>query len=207
MTERLKVFDENYNKIGTEQREIVHENGYWHEVFHCWVIEKIKAEWHIYFQLRSKYKKDYPCQYDITAAGHLLAKENVEDGVRELEEEIGITAKFSKLKSLGVIPYSIENEIIKDNEFANIFVFELVGGFEQFSIQREEVDGMYRAKLEHFIQLAQEEVKEIEVTGFQYENEIQYFKVKNISLKQMSTLPQSYLSKLIPRLKKLMEAS
>lgn len=207
MTEPLKVFDKDYNKIGVEQREIIHEKGYWHEVFHCWVIEKVKAEWHIYFQLRSKYKKDYPCQYDITAAGHLLATESVEDGVRELEEEIGITAKYSQLKSLGVIPYSIENEKIKDYEFANIFVYELVGGFEQFSIQREEVDGMYRAKWEHFMQLAQEEIKEMGVIGFHYENEVQCFEVKNISLKQMATLPHSYLSELIPRLKKFIEAS
>ena len=127
--------------------------------------------------------------------------------MRELEEEIGITAMFSQLKSLGVIPYSIENELIKDNEFANIFVFELVGGFEQFSIQREEVDGMYRAKWEHFMQLAQDVVKEIEVTGFRYENDVKFFEVKSISLKQMSTLPKMYLSELILRLKNFMEAS
>lgn len=127
--------------------------------------------------------------------------------MRELEEEIGITAKFPQLKSLGVIPYSIENELIKDNEFANIFVFELVGGFEQFSIQREEVDGMYRAKWEHFMQLAQGEVKEIEVTVFRYENDVKFFEMKNINLKQMSTLPQMYLSELISRLKNFLEAS
>ena len=206
MTELLKIFDKNYKEIGFKHREIIHERGYWHEVFHCWVIEKINAEWHIYFQLRSKDKRDYPLQYDITAAGHLLATETVQDGVRELEEEIGITAKFPQLKSLGVIPYSIENELIKDNEFANIFVFELVGGFEQFSIQREEVDGMYRAKWEHFMQLAQEAVKEIEVTGFRYENDVKCFEVKNISLKQMSTLPRMYLSELISRMKNFMEA-
>ncbi|MBD8037589.1 NUDIX domain-containing protein [Solibacillus sp. A46] len=207
MTELLKIFDKNYKEIGFKHREIIHERGYWHEVFHCWVIEKINAEWHIYFQLRSKYKKDYPGQYDITAAGHLLSTETVEDGVRELEEEIGINAKFPQLKSLGVIPYSIENELIKDNEFANIFVFELIGGFEQFSIQREEVDGMYRAKWEHFMQLAQGEVKEIEVIGFRYENDVKFFEMKSINLKQMSTLPQMYLSELISRLKNFLEAS
>ena len=79
MSELLKVFDECYKRVGIEQRELIHAKGYWHEVFHCWIIEKVDSEWHIYLQLRSKHKKDYPNQFDITAAGHLLATETVED--------------------------------------------------------------------------------------------------------------------------------
>ncbi|MGN7479664.1 NUDIX hydrolase [Solibacillus silvestris] len=208
MIEQLKIFDGQYNEIGIEQRDTVHTKGYWHEVFHCWVIEKIHSEWHIYFQLRSKNKKDYPNEYDITAAGHLLATESVEDGVRELTEELGIHVDFSQLYSIGVIAYSIDNEMIRDYEFANVFIHEIVGGMDQFNIQREELDGIYRAKLEHFIRLAQDEAKEIEITGYEYENDVQNFKVKTVSLAQMSTLPYSYLKEFIPKLRKMiMEAS
>ena len=192
MNERLKVFDQFYKETGIEQRHLVHAKGYWHEVFHCWIIEKVDSEWRIYLQLRSKNKKDYPNQFDITAAGHILATETIEDGIRELKEEVGVKVMFSQLTSLGVIPYSIDNEKIKDYEFANVFVYELTGGLEKFSIQREELDGIYSANLKQFILLANHKIKEIEVSGYKYENDIRHYEVKQIGLEQMSALPESY---------------
>lgn len=202
MNERLKVFNHYYKETGIEQRNLVHAKGYWHEVFHCWIIEKTDSEWRIYLQLRSKNKKDYPNQFDITAAGHILATETIEDGVRELEEEVGIKVKFSQLTSLGVIPYSIDNEKIKDYEFANVFVYELTGGIEQFTLQREELDGIYAANLKQFILLATNKIKKIEISGYKYENDIRHYEVKQIGLEQMSALTESYLLEFIPRLKK-----
>ncbi|WP_339172766.1 NUDIX domain-containing protein [Solibacillus sp. FSL R5-0691] len=208
MNEYLKVFDQYYKQTGIEQRDFIHANGYWHEVFHCWIIEKTDCEWRIYLQLRSKNKKDYPNQFDITAAGHLLASETVEDGVRELEEEVGINVRFSQLISLGVIPYSIDNEKIKDYEFANVFIYELRGGIEQFTLQREELDGIYSVDLNQFILLATNKIKKIEVSGYKYVNEKRHYETKQIGLEQMSTLPESYLLEFIPRMKqKLIEAT
>lgn len=204
MNEYLKVFDQNYKEAGIEHRNLVHAKGYWHEVFHCWIIEKTDSELRIYLQLRSKNKKDYPNQFDITAAGHILATESIEDGVRELEEEVGINVMFSQLTSLGVIPYSIDNEKIKDYEFANVFVYELTGGIEQFTLQREELDGIYSANLKQFILLATHKIKKIEVSGYQYENDIRHYEVKQIGLEQMSALPESYLCEFIPRLEKIL---
>ncbi|MEK4386956.1 NUDIX domain-containing protein [Solibacillus sp. FSL W7-1464] len=208
MNEYLKVFDQYYKQTGIEQRDFIHANGYWHEVFHCWIIERTDSEWRIYLQLRSKNKKDYPNQFDITAAGHILASETVEDGVRELEEEVGINVRFSQLISLGVIPYSIDNEKIKDYEFANVFIYELRGGIEQFTLQREELDGIYSVDLNQFILLATSKIKKIEVSGYKYINEKRHYETKQIGLEQMSTLPESYLLEFIPRMKqKLIEAT
>jgi len=111
---------------------------------------------------------------------------------------------FSQLTSLGVIPYSIDNEKIKDYEFANVFVYELTGGLEKFSIQREELDGIYSANLKQFILLANHKIKEIEVSGYKYENDIRHYEVKQIGLEQMSALPESYLHEFIPRLEKIL---
>jgi len=81
--EQLKIFDEYRNQIGIATREDVHRLGYWHEAFHCWFISKEKGTDYLYLQLRSNTKKDYPNLLDITAAGHLLANETVQDGVRD----------------------------------------------------------------------------------------------------------------------------
>ena len=198
--ERLRIFNVNYEQIGAAYRDEVHLRGYWHEVFHCWVVEKIEHQWHIYLQLRSYRKKDYPGQYDITAAGHLMEDETVADGVRELIEELGIHVSYPQLQFLGVIPYVIDNEKIKDYEFANVFLYEHKGGLERFKIQRDELVGMYRAKLDDFVRLAQKEAETIEVQGYRYESNLKMEQNVRISLNEMSALPDNYLSKLIPKL-------
>ena len=201
MKERLKIFNNNYEQIGTAYRDDVHLYGYWHEVFHCWVVEKIEQQWHLYIQLRSYRKKDYPGQYDITAAGHLMEDESIEDGIREVNEELGINVSYPQLQLLGIIPYAIDNEKIKDYEFANVFLYEHRGGLEAFKIQREELDGLYRANLDDFIQLAKKEVETIEAQGYRYVSNLKVEQNLQISLAEMSSLPDSYLRKFIPIIK------
>ena len=198
--ERLKTFDNNYKQIGAAYRDEVHLKGYWHEVFHCWVVEKINQQWHLYLQLRSYSKKDYPGQYDITAAGHLMEDETVEDGIRELKEELGIDVSYPQLRLLGVIPYAIDNEKIKDYEFANVFLYEHKGGLEEFKIQREELDGIYLVNLDDFVRLAQKEVETIEAQGYRYKSNVKMEQTIQIGLNDMSALPASYLNQLIPKI-------
>lgn len=114
--EKLKIFDDNKNLLGLATRSDVHRIGYWHEAFHCWFISKEQGINYIYLQLRSKNKKDYPNLLDITAAGHLLADETVEDGVREIKEEIGIDVAFKELVKLGVIDYCVVQEGLLQKE-------------------------------------------------------------------------------------------
>ncbi|MCH7322497.1 NUDIX domain-containing protein [Solibacillus sp. MA9] len=205
MIERLAIFDEHYHKIGEAIRDEVHAKGYWHEVFHCWVIEKIEDEWMIYLQLRSKLKKDYPNQFDITAAGHLLATETILDGVRELHEELGINIAFEELKALGVIPYKIYNEIIKDYEFANVFIYEITNGLDTFQIQREELDGMYYMRLQDFFNLSNDTITSALVTGYYYQGDEKVSGSQEISLADMQALPQNYLKPFTDKLQALMK--
>jgi len=205
MIERLAIFDEHYHKIGEAIRDEVHAKGYWHEVFHCWVIERIEDEWKIYLQLRSKFKKDYPNQFDITAAGHLLVTETVVDGVRELYEELGIIIAFEELKPLGVIPYKIHNEKIKDYEFANVFIYEITNGLDTFQIQREELDGMYYMKLMDFFNIAKDTNKSALVTGYYYQGDEKVSDSQEISLADMQALPQNYLKPFIEKLQALLK--
>lgn len=128
-SELLKVFDENRKEIGVAPRSEVHRKGLWHETFHFWLVRNDPAGVKIYFQLRSKDKKDWPNLLDITAAGHLLAKETVEDGIREVEEEIGIPVGFESLISLGVIQNQVRVEDFLDHEFCHVFMYE--GNFQE----------------------------------------------------------------------------
>lgn len=165
--EKLKIFDNSKNQIGVAFRSDVHRIGYWHEAIHCWFISNEKGIDYIYLQLRSKNKKDYPNLLDITAAGHLLADETVEDGVREIKEEIGIDVAFKELIKLGVIDYCVVQEGFIDKELANVFLYKSENIFDDFTLQVEEVSGIVKTKFIDFAQLWFGEKDEIEISGFE----------------------------------------
>ncbi|WP_026688347.1 NUDIX hydrolase [Alteribacter aurantiacus] len=165
--EKLKVFDDDRNQIGIASRSDVHKNGYWHEAFHCWFLGNEQGIDYIYLQLRSKNKKDYPNLLDITAAGHLLSDERVQDGVREIKEEIGIDLAFEDLSPLGIIDYCVVKENFIDKELANVFLYMSENTFDEFTLQLEEVSGIVRAKFTDFTQLWFSDKEEIEINGFQ----------------------------------------
>ncbi|MBK5484563.1 NUDIX hydrolase [Peribacillus sp. TH16] len=165
--EMLKVFNADRKQIGVATREEVHRIGYWHEVFHCWFVSREAGVDYIYLQHRCAMKKDYPNLLDITAAGHLLAHETMYDGVREINEEIGIEVSFDKLVSLGVIEYHVTKENFIDKELANVFLYESTQCFDDFTLQKEEVSGMVKVELDDFEDLWDGTKEEVNIQGFE----------------------------------------
>ncbi|OZM56384.1 NUDIX hydrolase [Lottiidibacillus patelloidae] len=164
--EVLNVFNKERELIGTATRAEVHRKGLWHEAFHCWFVAKEDDVEYIYLQLRSPQKKDNPNLYDITAAGHLLATESVEDGVREVKEELGIDVAIEQLLPLGIVEYSVKKENFIDNEFANVFLYRGNFSFDDFSLQKEEVAGIVKIAFSHFYELWLGEREKVQLTGF-----------------------------------------
>ncbi|WP_417900360.1 NUDIX domain-containing protein [Bacillus haimaensis] len=165
-SEKLRVFDESGNCVGVETREEVHKKGYWHETFHFWLVSREEGGEYIYFQLRSKQKKDYPNLLDITAAGHILATETVEAGIREVKEEIGIDVTMGDLMPLGVIPYTNVHQELIDRELAHVFLLVRKYEMEDFFLQPEEVSGMVKVRLDDMIGLWEGTTDKVEAEGF-----------------------------------------
>ena len=159
--EYVKTFDENYTYVKDESRDYVHQEGLWHETFQCWLLD----EQFVYIQKRSAGKKDFPGLFDITAAGHILATETVEDGIREVEEELGLAVVLSQLRSKGVIRDVIELPNFHDYEFANVFLYESTFRASDFSLQVEEVASMHSVRKEDLIQLFLQEVDTVTCTN------------------------------------------
>ncbi|MCR8632040.1 NUDIX hydrolase [Paenibacillus radicis (ex Xue et al. 2023)] len=152
--------------MGVATRSEVHKIGYWHETFHCWFIYKEAGQDYIYLQIRSDTKKDYPSLFDITAAGHILAHETIEDGVREVREEIGINVSITELISLGVINYCVKRKELIDKELAHVYLFESKNSFDDFTLQKEEVSGIIKANFNEFHSLWKNDIDEINIEGF-----------------------------------------
>lgn len=166
MDERVKIFDEKRNPMGVASRDEVHRVGHWHEVFQCWFVRKEEGCKKVYLQLRSSLKKDFPGLFDITAAGHLMEDESVNDGVREIEEELGIHVSYEELDPLLVMNTSIKQNDFIDNEIANIFLFEYDQSFDAFYLQKEEVAGIVQVDFDMFYDFWMEKQTDLHVDGF-----------------------------------------
>lgn len=162
--EIVKVFNEQHEQIGTATRAEVHEKGLWHETFHCWLVN----EDYIYFQIRSAQKKDYPGLLDITAAGHLLAAETVESGIREVKEELGLDIHVHEVVKMGMTSCSIVSENMIDNEFCHVFTYPFKHDWDSFELQYEEVSGVVRAKLDDAEAFFLGETATLNIEGYEY---------------------------------------
>ena len=165
-TELLTIYDRFGASIGVATREEVHKKGYWHKTFQCYVTGIENDAEYMYIQLRSQGKKDFANLYDITAAGHILSNEAVEEGVREVNEELGLNVSSDELLSLGIIPNIIVTENIKDYELSHVFLYEMKEPMESFILQQEEVSGMVKTPLNEFIAFFSGKSENLRIEGY-----------------------------------------
>lgn len=175
--EYVNVFDEQHVFTRIASRDEVHAKGLWHETFHCWLYD----ETHLYFQLRSAQKKDYANLFDITAAGHLEAHEAPIDGLREVEEELGITLRIDDVVKVGILRSEIVQPHMMDREFCHVFIAPFTQSYEAFSLQVDEVQGIAKASIDNVQAFVAGTCETIQLEGFYEKNGSRH------SLKQAAT--------------------
>ena len=150
--ELLDVFDERGWHTGVKRRGDVHRDGDWHLAFHLWVV---RADG-VLLQRRAATKSSWPSFLDATAAGHLLAGEAVQDGLREAEEELGTVYVFDDLESLGVHRVADpERSGIVNRELQHVFAVRDERPLEEWTaFDRVEVDGLVLVGHDAFTALA-----------------------------------------------------
>ncbi len=164
--EILDIWDESGQHMGAATRKQVHLEGLWHRTFHCWIYIRDDQGVQLMFQKRHPDKDTFPDQLDITSAGHLLAGELPEDGVRELEEELGLVVPFEHLQEIGIIEDSTVGPGIIDNELCHVYAYPCSQPLEQYRLQADEVIGLFRIPLNAVEKLFAGEVTSIDAIGF-----------------------------------------
>ena len=160
--EMIMTVDRAGNLLGPRPRSEVHANGLWHETFHCFIYDPKRDV--VLLQQRSEQKKDFPGMLDITAAGHLLANETVEDGVRELEEEIGLTCTFDQLIPLGIQEEEFRDASLWDCERCNVFLARSDQAIDAYVLQETEVKRLIAFSIEQFERIADMSIERIQDT-------------------------------------------
>lgn len=151
MDERVDVVDDLGRPTGeVAWKSEAHCRGLPHRCFHCWVWGTDEAdELYLLVQRRAATKDTWPGRLDVTAAGHLAAgEEPLEGGLRELEEELGLSVEPGRLVPLGTRWVDLEIPQGRDRELHHVFLLFDRTPPGELRLQREEVDAVLRLKLE-----------------------------------------------------------
>lgn len=161
MAEIIDVFDANHVKIGEFERKAAHQQGLWHQTFHCWIVRGNR----VLLQLRSPHKANYPDMLDISAAGHLAAGEEPIEGLREIEEELGLDIHANELKYLG-IKHDVMDEPsgVRNREFAHVYLLRNETPIGDLRLDANEVSGVADIEIDDLIALFAGTVDEASVT-------------------------------------------
>lgn len=113
--ELLDIVDEHGIPTGeTIDRESAHAQGIRHRTAHVWLLRRKEniGEVEILLQKRSDHKDSHSGCYDISSAGHIPAGVDfIPSALRELQEELGVTASAEELLYCG------QRTIYSDNVF------------------------------------------------------------------------------------------
>ena len=146
MSELLNVYYKNRKLKGVDSRQKIHQQGEWHETFQCIFTQGDN----IFLQKRSSNVKDYKDMIDVTVGGHLLNNETVDNGTREIEEEMSLQIGFESLSFLCTLPEEMISGDMIDREFINIYTLE-VSEEDLSSIQHDtEVENLLKINLKAF---------------------------------------------------------
>lgn len=144
--EFFDVVDESGYPTGEiVDRDTAHREGVRHRTAHVWVIRKSASGYDVLLQKRSMEKDSFPGLYDTSSAGHIPAgAEPLESAIRELAEELGITAGREQLEYAGIFQIRYEKtfhgRIFRDNEVSSVYVYREPVDISTLVLQASEVD-------------------------------------------------------------------
>ena len=144
--ELFDVIDSEGNPTGQIiSREKAHAEGIPHRTAHIWIIREKEGRVQILLQKRSQNKDSFPGKFDTSSAGHIQAgDEPLESAIRELKEELGISAVPEQLHFAGTFPISFAREfhgkMFRDEEIAFVYIYAQPVDIHQLTLQEEEVE-------------------------------------------------------------------
>lgn len=180
--EYLDTFDESMNFLRSMPKKEVHQVGAWHRTIHCWIVRSDETGQYVVFQKRSATKKSFPNFLDISAAGHYQSGEHIEDGVREIVEELGIKVSFRDLLYLGIKFDVYKQPGFFNREFCETFLYQDNRAIYDYPIDCDEVTGMAQIKIQDGLDLFSKKVDSIPATGMEYSPETKKIEPINLTI-------------------------
>lgn len=97
VNEYIDIYDADENLLGYCEKDKAHKLGYWHKVFGCLIYSSKRNK--VFMQLKNPNhnKINKKPLLEITAGGHLISGETLQNGVREIKEETGFNIEYDDL--------------------------------------------------------------------------------------------------------------
>lgn len=147
--ELFDILNEDGTKSGlVRERGVAHREGSLHETVHTWIVrQNPDGNWEVLLQKRSASKDSNPGCYDISSAGHLSSGDiPLEGALRELKEELGVTASPEDLyyvgKHRGAFQAEFHGHPFRDNELSSVYVMTKHLDEADFRLQSDEVESV-----------------------------------------------------------------
>ena len=146
--EILDIVDDNGIPTGkTVDRVTAHREGIQHRTAHLWIARRRDGQIELLLQKRCMEKDSFPGCYDISSAGHIPAgMDYVPSALRELREELGVTAQAEDLIPCGLKRVTVKNEFHEhpyvDRQVCNVYLMWMDRPAEEFVVQREEIESV-----------------------------------------------------------------
>lgn len=138
--------------LGTATRDRVHAEGLWHQVFHCLLVRSDQPE-RVVLQRRRADARGFPSKVDLSATGHLASGESPSEGVRELNEELGVSVSGDALVPAGVRLLADDEGEGMNRERVHLFFLTDDRPLSAFALSSAEVSGILEATIEDLLSL------------------------------------------------------
>jgi len=153
--ELLDILDDAGLPSGAvKARGQVHRDGDWHRAIHIWVVREHDS---VLIQRRDRRKEIEPGKLDVSVGGHLRSGETILDGLREAEEELGLTLRPGQLDFLMTVRserrYPNQAPAVVDREFQDVYVVRDERPLTEYLLDPQEVDTVYEVPLDRAIAL------------------------------------------------------
>lgn len=172
--EIIDVYDEKMHLLGQATRSQAHQEGLWHMSFHCWIVRRSpEGRPQVLLQVRGK-TQNHPSLIDISAAGHLLSGETPHDGIKSIEQELGLKVDFAKLTKLFTANHVFQKDGYINHEFNPTYLLEDSTPLLDYKLNPDRVEGLFVADVEDMLNLFKHKVDKIYVNGLKLNTDRKY---------------------------------
>ena len=124
-------------------------------------------------QIRGK-TQNHPSLIDISSAGHLAAGETAHDGIKNIEQELGLKVDFGKLVKLFTANHVFQKNNYINHEFNPTYLLEDSTPLTEYKLNPDWVDGVFIADVEDVLNLFKHKVDKIYVSGLRLNEQRNY---------------------------------
>jgi len=174
--ELVDIYDSEHNLIGQAMRSQAHEEGLWHEVFHCWIIKRDEDGNKIWFQHRGRNMVNFPDLLDISSGGHVgVGVKPRQAGAVQVKKELGLNVDSDNLNKLFTSTMINGQQYGMNNrEFCAVYLYETDRNVHGLVLDPIEVDGIYEADFGDVYDLFHGKRKSVNMVGAQRNDDNTY---------------------------------